>query len=157
MKDLVKWVHKLSDKSSPGGSGNPAIIVGDWRASIGYDGGPPEYGTIFAPPIDLVPETVNTLAGTFTAVQAPGWTPQCTYCPENENILNQGQNVGYFMNQPFLYNWPSPMNAVQDESLLYTDPVVPASANSGFADAGKIPLSQYYGVNIQIIRPPPPM
>lgn len=146
---LIDWVKKKS-------AGRPAIIVGDWRASVGVpDAGPPGPG-LFTPPSSLVPGTVGTLASAFTAVAAPDWVPQCTYCPQTENPLNTGTSVGYFTTQPFLYNWGTPQQAaaaVQEESLLYTTPTVTPSQNSGFADAGLVPLSQYYGLNIQIIRP----
>jgi hypothetical protein len=160
--DLIQWVHKKSDKSQ-GGSGNPAIIVGDWRASRA--GQQPDSGTggmLYAPPVDLVPGTVGTLQSVFTPVQSPDWIPQCTYCPQSENPLNVGSSVGYFMAQPFVYNWcATPGNcsqaeelaAGQEESLLYTQPVIKPSPGSGFEDAGLVPLSQYYGLNIQIIRP----
>jgi hypothetical protein len=163
---LVAWVKQTSGDTTMGlapctspdqidaGGGKtcvvPAIIVGDWRASKGQlDGGMGMY----APPTDLVPSTIDTLAAAFTPVQAPGWIPQCTYCPQNNNVLNTGSSVGYFMNQPFLYAWgSSPATAVQEEQLLYTTPVVQPSLSSGI-DASAVPLSQYYGLNIQIIRP----
>lgn len=148
---LIDWVNKKS-------AGKPAIIVGDWRASVGVpDAGAPAPG-VFTPPSNLVPGTVGTLAAApdWTAVSAPDWVPQCTYCPQSENVLNSGQTVGYFTTQPFLYKWGTPAQAaaaVQEESLLYTTPTVTPSPNSGFADAGLVPLSQYFGLNIQIIRP----
>jgi hypothetical protein len=148
--DLIKWVKLKSGN-------NPAIIVGDWRASVGVpEAGMPGPG-MFTPPINLVPGTVGTLGapGAFTPIAAPGWTPQCTYCPQTDNPLNVGQTVGYFMMQPFLYNWgPGAAQAAQVESLIYTNPQVPAGPTSPQFDAGTLlPLSQYYGLNIQVIRP----
>jgi hypothetical protein len=161
---LVDWVHSVSgganlppctaDQVDAGGASTcavPAIIVGDWRASQAAEAGAPM--GMYAPPVDLVPNTLVTLENAFTAVAAPGWPPQCTYCPQSQNVLNSGSSVGYFMNQPFLYAWGgSPQTAVQEEQLIYTQPVVQPGANSGI-DASLVPLSQYFGVNIQIIRP----
>jgi hypothetical protein len=147
--DLIKWVKLKSGN-------NPAIIVGDWRASIGVpDAGPQGMG-LFTSPTDLVPGTVGTLkdAPNWTLVAAPGWTPQCTYCPQTENGLNVGQTVGYFMMQPFLYNWGAgAAQAAQVESLIYTNPQVTAGATSGFDAGTQLPLSQYFGLNIGVIRP----
>lgn len=157
-QDLIQWVQKKSN-GGDGRPARPAIIVGDWRSSVGVpDAGPPGPG-IFAPPIDLVPETVKTLANGqgWTLVSAQNWTPQCTYCPQSENPLNLGQSVGYFMAQPFLYNWGSPTQAaaaVQEQRLLYTDPsAVTPGPTSEFDAATMVPLSQYYGLNVQVIRP----
>lgn len=156
-QDLIQWVQ-LKSNGGDGRPKRPAIIAGDWRASVGVpDAGAPGPGQ-FAPPVDLVPGTVNTLGGAtgWTAVSAQGWTPQCTYCPQSENPLNVGQTVGYFMAQPFLFNWGSQTQAstaVQEEKLLYTDLTVTAGPTSGFDAGTMLPLSQYYGLNIQIIRP----
>lgn len=141
-QDLINWVKQKSGS-------NPAIIVGDWRSSAGS---PPDAGVLtpeaglFTPPTEIVPETLNLLGSVFQTVSAPTWIPQCNYCPQSDNSLNQGQTQGYFMTQPFLYNWPS--DAVQEESLLYTQPTPAVLFNDASA-----PITQYFGLNVQIIRP----
>ena len=173
--DLIKWVKQKS--GDPGaqpcppstggqdaGSGqncvHPAVIVGDWRASIGVPDAGAQAPPLVTAPSSIVPGTVGTLAAApgWTAVSAPGWTPQCTYCPQTDNPLNVSQTVGYFMTQPFLYAWgPNPKmsapTAAQGEGLLYTTPTVQPGATSGFDAATLVPLSQYYGLNIQLVRP----
>jgi hypothetical protein len=147
---FIDWV-----KATSGASGNPAIVVGDWRSSLAgpADAGPsnPEAG-IFTSPTALVPETQNLLSaqGNFIPVSAPDWIPQCTYCPQGDNPLNVGQAQGYFMLQPYLYNWPQNMvqAAVQTEQLIYTQPSQDVLFNDAYA-----PLSQYFGLNFQIVRP----
>jgi hypothetical protein len=142
-KDLVAWVATKSGS-------NPAIIVGDWRASVGVPDAGAQPPPLVTAPSNMVPGTIGTLAnGGWQVATAPGWTPQCTYCPQSDNPLNVGQTVGYFMTQPFLYNWPA--NAAQEESLIYTTPIVQPTPSSGF-DA-QVPLSQYFGLNIQVTRP----
>lgn len=143
-KDLIAWVTKKSGN-------NPAIIVGDWRSSVGVggDGGaPPPDSGLFSPPVDLVPLTVQTMtnAPDWLAVQGTSWTPQCTYCPSSENPLNAGVSQGFFMTQPFLYKWPTTAGQVTDESLVYTDNSVSSAGNN-------VPLSQYYGLNFHVQRP----
>jgi hypothetical protein len=132
---LAQWVQQKSGS-------NPAIVVGDWRSSPGAG----DAGVLQA----LVPETVNLLSGTpgWTAVSAPQWTPQCTYCPQSDNPLNVGQTAGYFMTQPFLYNWPQASTAVQLESVIFTQTFTAV----GFPDAGEAaPLSTNFGLNLRIV------
>jgi hypothetical protein len=146
-QDLISWVQQTSGNM-------PAIIVGDWRSSLAgpADAGPsnPEAG-IFTSPAALIPETQNLLAMAFQPATAPGWVPTCTYCPQTDNVLNVGQTSAYFMNQPYLYKWGTmPASAAQVESLLYTQPTMAVT----FGDAGTFaPISQYFGLNIQVVRP----
>ena len=142
-KDLIKWVAQKS-------GGRPAIIAGDWRSGLGVNGDagvPPDSG-LHAPPSPLVLPTVQTLAAAFTQVTAPGWTPQCNFCPESDNVLNTGQTAAYFVTQPFLANWGSnPQAATIDETLLFTQ----SNVDQGNGKTG--PLSPYYGLNFHVQRP----
>ena len=173
--DLIKWVKAKSGDPSwqtcqpstggpDAGSGqqcvHPAIIMGDWRASVGVPDAGPQAPPLVTSPSNLVPGTVGILANApgWTPVSAPGWAPQCTYCPQSDNPLNVGQNAGYFMTQPFLYAWGmspkmSGPTAAQGEGLLYTTPTVQPGPTSGFDAATLVPLSQYYGLNVQLVRP----
>jgi hypothetical protein len=172
--NLINWVKQKSGDPSwqpcpatvggpDGGTQtncvHPAIIMGDWRASVGVANPGPQDGGLFTSPSSIVPGTVGTLANAagWTAVAAPGWVPQCMYCPQAENPLNVGETKGYFMTQPFLYAWgankQSATTAAQVESLLYTQPAVSAGATSGFPAGTMLPLSQYFGVNVQLVRP----
>jgi hypothetical protein len=135
-QQLIAWVQQKS-------AGRPAILMGDWRSSVNMagDGGLP-------PPQDLNPMAMNILANApgFKAVNAPNFPPQCNYCPGPGNAYN-GQD-SYFVEQPFLYNWPDPTNAVTDESVIFTNPNVVT-----LPDGGGGPLSPYYGLNITVLRP----
>ncbi len=134
---LVEWVQQKS------GTSHHAIIVGDWRSSPSAAD-----GVLQA----LAPETLNLLSSApgWTAISAPQWTPQCTYCPQNVNPLNVGAMVGYFMTQPFLYNWPQGSAGVQQESLVFTQPN-PAVT---FGDAGAAaPVSTDFGLSFEVVNP----
>jgi len=140
--DLIKWVAKKS-------AGRPAIVAGDWRSGLGVngDGGlPPPDSGLYAPPTGLVTTTIGKLlssASGFVPVVAPGWTPQCNFCPETENPENSGTTVGYFVLQPFLSNWGmNPQAATIDESLLFTQ-----------TPSATAPLSPYYGLTFHVQRP----
>jgi len=146
---LIDWVKKKSVK-------NPAIITGDWRSGLGpnSDGGaPPPDSGLFQAPNNLVAPTVSALFGAkgFVPATSSGWaaTPQCNFCPGNENVLNAGQADGYFVLQPFLYNWGNQANAANAttaEQLLYNEPVV-------IAGDAQVPPSQYFGLNVSVLRP----
>jgi hypothetical protein len=128
------------------GSTRPAIMVGDWRSSIGLMGTPLP-GTNL--PNDLNPQTMMALqmpSNYTTAIDTSTgttWAPQCNFCPQSENPYNLTDS--YFVEQPFLINWPA--NATTSESLLYTQGAVDL-------DAGvEGPISPYYGLNVRVIRP----
>jgi hypothetical protein len=146
-QQLVVWVQKKSGS-------NPAIVVGDWHASVGVD---PDAGA--APPGTFLPNSLNL--PTMMALHPSGWTfavpgptsgsawqPQCSVCPPPENPYN-GATDQYFFSQPILVNWPQPTTATTDESLIFSQNVIPLPG----PDAGEGPLSPYYGVNFRVIRP----
>ncbi len=137
-QQLVAWVAQKS-------AGRHAIVMGDWRSSVATTN---DAGAGTSPPQDLNPMAMSIVGGapSFTAVSAANFTPQCSYCPGPGNAYN-GQD-SYFVEQPFLYNWPSPTGAVTDEALLYTD-----GTAITLPDGGTAPLSPYYGLNIKVIRP----
>jgi hypothetical protein len=146
-QQLVAWVGKKSGS-------NPAIVVGDWHASVGVA---PDAGT--APAGTVLPNTLNP--STMTALNTSGWTfavpgpmsgsawqPQCNVCPPPENPYN-GATDQYFFSQPIIVNWPQSTTATTDESIIFNADVLPLPG----ADAGEGPLSPYYGVNFRVIRP----
>jgi hypothetical protein len=142
-KELVAWIKQKSGS-------NPAIIVGDWRSSVGagVDGGAPLDGGAFSPPTDLVPQTMAEMSSNLVAWNAPGWVPQCDYCPGSQNVLNAPGTDSYFVQQPFLYNWPSMGGTpVVDETLTFTKATVPT------ANGGMVPPSPYYGLEFHVLRP----
>jgi hypothetical protein len=144
---LTQWVSTISGS-------NPAIVVGDWHASIGVA---PDAG--MAPMGDFLPNSLNpptlgvfTSSGWSPAALAPGpgtpgWLPQCNDCPPPENPYN-GPGDDYFFLQPYLVNWPK-MNPVTDESLIYTQGVTPYDGDG----SNNAPVSPYFGLNIGIVRP----
>jgi hypothetical protein len=148
---LAGWVQSKS-------SSNPAVIIGDWRSSIGVaaDAGTPPAGGVL--PTDLNPSTMRFFqGGTLGSNQGPGWTfatppstftswgPQCNYCPQQENPYNLSDS--YFVSQPMLVNWPA--NATLSEQLLFTKGVTSFGAEAG----ALAPISPYYGVNVVLARP----
>jgi hypothetical protein len=138
-QQLIAWVQMKS-------AGRHAILMGDWRSSVA---GTNDGGGATPAPEDLNPMAMTMLGGAplFTAVSAANFPPQCNYCSAALNPYN-GQD-SYFVEQPFLYNWPSPNGAVTSESLLFTDNTVVTLPG----DAGTGPLSPYYGLNITVLRP----
>jgi hypothetical protein len=142
---LIAWVGTKSGS-------NPAIVVGDWRSSLGAGadaGAPPEGGVALQ---SQAPATMqlfqNTSGWSFAVGPNAGttpWVPQCNFCP---GVEDNGPSESYFVVQPMLVNWPNGgLGATTSESLIFTD-----SVDLG-GDAGKGPLSPYYGVNIQVVRP----
>ena len=147
-QQVVSWVQKKSQGK------NPAIVVGEWRSSIGAasDAGMPGGGQSL--PKDLNPQTMQLFQSTpgWTFATASGtatsWVPQCNYCPSPQNPYN-GPGDSYFTLQPILANWPGdPTTAATDESLQFTEGVLQLDN-----DAGLGPISPYYGVNIRLLRP----
>ncbi len=140
---LVTWIKQKSGN-------NPAIVVGDWRSSVGVaglDGGTPLDGGMFSPPTDLVPRSMAILGGALTPVAASDWVPQCDYCPGAQNILNAPGTDSYFVQQPFLYNWPGMGNPVVDEKATFT------TAEVDIGGGMQAPPSPYYGLEFHVIRP----
>jgi hypothetical protein len=151
-QQLVNWVGQKSGSATPP---NPAILVGDWRSSIGVspDAAAPAPGTNL--PVDLSIGTMNLFKGTaqWTFATPPSssssWTPQCNFCPIGENPYN-GATDSYFVAQPMLAYWPGdPTTAATDMSLVYTQPALSLGNDAGQQG----PVSPYYGVNVRIIRP----
>ncbi len=144
---MASWIQAKSNKS-----GNPAVILGDWHAGLGStsagasDGGLP-------PPTAIGPGTISFLASVLTPVSGPDWPAagQCNNCPGTVNLLNTGNTTSYFTLQPFLYHWPSSNGGspVHSEQLTFTENAIaipPSTTNNA-------PISPYYGLNIQILRP----
>ena len=135
---------------------NPAIIVGDWRSSIGVSadaGVSPPPNTFL--PNDLNPATMTqfqqtsgwVFAGSAVDPSPSPWATQCNFCPEQENPYNLTDS--YFVSQPMLANWPSTgPGTITSEQLVFTQGAV---SEDGGTDND--PLSPYYGVNISVVRP----
>ena len=141
---LASWVK---GKSGP----NPAVVLGDWHSSLG--GGGDAGAGAFPPPMAFAPATMTYLAAQprWVAVQGANWpaSGQCSYCPPSVNVLNAGSSTSAFFLQPFLYGWPQGAAAVKSEQLLYTSNAL----TFGDAGAPNEPVSPYYGLNFQVLRP----
>jgi hypothetical protein len=140
---LVDWVKSKSGD-------NPAIITGDWHSSVGSaTGGNNDAGFPLATPLNA--QTMNAMSGAknWIAANTPAWNqaPLCNICPCAQNSLQCPGDLSYFVLQPFLYSWPQGASAVFSESLAYTDSPIMLSGG------GTAPLSQYFGLNIHVIRP----
>lgn len=140
---LVNWVRQKS-------ASRPAIITGDWHSGVGSaSGGTNDAGIPLATPLN--PQTYDTMASAqgWIPANTPAWNqaPLCNICPCSQNPLQCPGNSSSFVLQPFLYNWPQKAAAVVDEQLAYTDtPLM-------LAGGGQVPLSQYFGLNIHVLRP----
>jgi hypothetical protein len=148
---MAAWIAQKSKKS-----GNPAVIVGDWRVGLGQPAGTTSDGG-YPPPTAIGEDTINWLTGPggLQAVTGPNWPAagQCNNCPGTVNLLNAPDTTSYFTMQPFLFSWPkSNGNPLVDEQLIFTDNVINLSDGGGAPNA---PISPYYGVNFHILRPPP--
>jgi hypothetical protein len=142
-QQLVDWVQKKSGS-------NPAIIAGDWHSGVGSaTGGTNDAGFPLATPLN--PQTVQLMTQTLTPASTPSWSqaPLCNICPCSQNPLQCPGDNSSFVLQPFLFNWPHGAAAVVDEHLAYTDTPLTDPAVAG----GQAPLSQYYGLNIHVLRP----
>ncbi|HEY6459344.1 MAG TPA: hypothetical protein VIY73_04310, partial [Polyangiaceae bacterium] len=148
-QQLVQWVQQKSGSTSPP---TPAIVVGDWHASVATNSQLPP-NTFNA--IDVNPYTVSNVFAaaqgwsSVLATSATGskWLPQCNVCPPPENPYND-TSYQFFELQPFLAYWPQ-ANATQDESLEFTEGVIDIAADAG----GQGPASPYYGLNFTLTRP----
>jgi hypothetical protein len=142
---LVRWVASKSGK-------NPAIVTGDWHSGVGGAGGTNDAGWPLALPLSA--QAVNVMFGAsgWSPASTPTWaqTPPCNICPCGQNALECPGSDSYFVLQPFLVNWPHGSAAVVDERLSYTD------APLMTVDGGSVPLSQYFGVTIHVLRPTGP-
>jgi hypothetical protein len=143
---MASWIQAKSKKS-----GNPAVILGDWHTGLASTmAAAPDAG--FPPPTAVGAATISFLSGVLTPATGPDWPAagQCTDCPGTVNLLNAPNTTSYFTMQPFVYNWPT-ASPVHSEQLIFTDNVIaipPSTTNNA-------PISPYYGVNVQILRPPP--
>jgi hypothetical protein len=144
---MVSWIQAKSKKS-----GNPAVILGDWHAGLGGNADAGAGGT-YTPPTPIGSATLQFLNGALTAVSGPNWPAagQCSDCPGTVNLLNAPNTTSYFTEQPFLYNWPATMgNPLNSETLIFTQNAIAVPPSTTL----NAPISPYYGVNIQVLRPP---
>lgn len=144
-------------QSKSGGTGNPAVIVGDWRVGLGQPMGTmaaPD--AAFPPPTDIGGSIITYMQSQhgWQAPVGPNWPAagQCNNCPGTVNLLNAPDTTSYFTMQPFLYNWPGGSgNPLVDEQLIFTQNVIAIGDAGGAANA---PISPYYGLNFHVLRPP---
>ena len=147
---------------------HPAIIAGDWHATIqtsesDSDGGAgPDAGTMVV--LDnQSPEVIKLLdqsyGGKFVRADPIGYKASCEFCPAPENVYNTGNVFPEDFTPTFLYGNNGkdfPANATVEEELwgqantavpLMSIPYEPApTPPSG-------PLAEYYGRTVRILRP----
>lgn len=132
-------------------TGRPAIIAGDWHATIGVtgDGGAPIL-------VDTSPEVMAALdsshGGAFARAVPPNHVPSCEFCPAPENPYN-GQTPPEDMTQTFLFNFPAAQTI--DDEMWGTDPtVVPLQSIPHEPAPGPTgPISEYYPRLVRVVRP----
>lgn len=125
---LIAWVKKKSGD-------RPAIIAGDWHASIAQA----------SPRLDELEPTVYQTLGAAFAEALPMGTPRsCTSCATAQNRYNGDSS----------YNWLAtftskfPANAATDANVYFNDTMAVT-----LSDASKGPLSPTFGWNVRVVRP----
>jgi hypothetical protein len=149
---VIEWVKKKTAES-----GHPAIIAGDWYSSLEYNDLSTNTKTIEA----VNPDTINkfrnekafTVATPAPTEQGPAWIPSCTYCPEkggeHPNWYNRGVSTGTLTLETYLKGFPP--NATTEQSIVFTEAVVPIPSAGPGAPPGAISLN--YGMNVRVQRP----
>jgi len=140
---LVSWI-----KTTSGASGNPAIIAGDWHATIGVNN---SMGNVILG--DVAPEVIRAMdaahGGAFVRAEPAGYAPHCTTCPSN--VYNQG-TIPEDSTPTFLLGFPD--GATTDDSLWGTENVVPLmSISHEIAPASSGPVAQSFQRSIHLVRP----
>lgn len=149
---LVPWIQKTS-----AASGNPAIIAGDWHASLGVSGTGPDGGVaqILVPAsLGVVAALDHAMGGAFVRADPPAYQPGCDYCPAPQNVLNVGGVQPEDYTSTFLRGFPG--GAALEESFWGTQNTVTlTSIPYEPAPAGGLgPISPYYPRAVKIKRPP---
>ena len=139
-------------KSNSKSTGNPAIIAGDWHATLpaGANGG----ATLTSQSPEVMLAMDQAYGGAFVRAEPAGYQAVCEYCPPPQNPYNAGALPEDFT-PTFLLGFPS--NATISDTLFATEdvvPIVPGLDESWTVDGGG-PIAEYYGREIVLVRPPP--
>ncbi len=143
LTDAAAWeaeqqlqADKLIDHVAATSGDTPAVILGDLNAGRAY------------PAQDLVAEaapTLELLETVFTPAYAADYEPQCTFCAENINVLNEGLETSVWIDHVLLYNLDA--DAVQSTVRTFDENVVPVEGGE------LVPLSDHYGVQSVLVVP----
>jgi hypothetical protein len=142
---LVTWI-----KATSGASGNPAIIAGDWHATIGVNDptGKVVLGNVSS---EVIRALDAAYGGAFVRAEPAGYTPICTNCPAPANVYNQSV-IPEDTTPTFLLGFPQ--DATTDDSRWGTENVVPLmSIPHEMAPASSGPLGEYFQRSIHVVRP----
>jgi hypothetical protein len=143
---VIAFIQKTSKAS-----GLPAIIAGDWHASIQAaqpDGGPEV--------ADLSPEVMVALRSAFKQEEPMGYQEQCIYCPAPQNPYNSNASPASF-SHTFLFNFPA--GSIIDDQIWGTAPSVVPLPSIPYEPApagGMGPVWEYYPRVVYVVRPPVP-
>jgi hypothetical protein len=147
-------IKRMIDHLKTRSGTSPAILMGDWHASIAQPPGGPTY-TIG----NQSPEALGQLEGAFIPAHANGGIFNCTYCassntsgppnPYTPPFPAQGVQ-GYDYITTYLSGTAFTAASTTEEQIKFTEDVVsydPLDATK------KGPLSEYYGRRVRVLRP----
>jgi hypothetical protein len=145
-------------QSNSAATGRPAIVAGDWHASVRATSSSADGGSQVVL-VDQSPEVIaavdQSLGGAFVRAAPAGWIPSCNYCPAPTNAFNgSGVNPVDFT-RTFLLGFPD--GSAVDDSFWGTDngavTLTPVPYET-MPPGGKGPLSEFYPRAVRILRPP---
>jgi hypothetical protein len=146
--EAIAWIKQEADAD-----GVPAIIAGDWQASVAYSNGDASVQA-------QSPEVIGKLDQAFARADPPKYVPTCDSCPPPTNVYNATTQTPYEFTKNYLYDPPTSaskfgQNATQAESLWGTDNVLPITGTQFEPPPPgmKGPLSPQFPRNIQVLRP----
>ena len=124
-----KLINYVASKSN----NQPAVILGDFNAGLGY------------PAEDIVgegEETFNILEAAYTPAYTMDYTPLCTFCSSNP-VTDTEASV--WIDHIFLYNLTE--SSVSSTSRIFDQDVVPVEGDM------LVPLSDHFGMRSVIVVP----
>ncbi|MGH7294583.1 MAG: endonuclease/exonuclease/phosphatase family protein, partial [Polyangiaceae bacterium] len=139
-------------------TGRPAIVAGDWQATVRYPAAAPDAGA--APVLDdLSPEVIGALdqayGGPLVRAEPLDYVPSCTFCPAPQNPYNGAVHPADFT-PTFLLGFPA--GATTEDSLWGTEDSVAIQSTpwSAAPPGGQGPISNVYPRLVRVLRPPAP-
>jgi endonuclease/exonuclease/phosphatase family metal-dependent hydrolase len=136
-----KLAAYVASKTGPG----RALILGDFNASREVKDGS---GNVIIK-ADAT-QSLDILDQNFTPAVAAGYTPACTYCPDNGNVEPGDPGAPEWIDHIYLKGVDA--GAVKQTLRVFTDASVAATDSMG--KAVKVPLSDHYGLRSVITVAP---
>jgi hypothetical protein len=147
---VIRYIEQRSKST-----GNPAIIAGEWSASLAYPN--PDGGAALL--ASAAPEIIQMLdsryGGAFVRADPPGYVPSCEYCPAPQNPYNGGEPP---LDETGTFLFQFQPNSTTDETLWGQEIDVPivGSQYEPPPPGGVGPAFEYYPRNVRVLRPGSP-